>query len=288
MPERDLVEEYLRALAARSYSAHTVSAYASDLAGFRRVVCVPWAEVTRADVRRYAASLSSQAPATRTRKLSTLRAFFKWARRHGLLEATPMRAFRGPRGSRPLPHVFSRDQMTKLLAQAVQEVEAGPPRWRRFTTQRLAMLETLYSTGCRVSELTGLNVADVDGDTLLLRGKGKKERLAFLGGPAQQAIAQHLRLTRPTGALFESSHRKRFTNRGVEVTLGELFDRAGLHGFTIHSLRHSFATHLMDAGAGLREIQELLGHVSITTTRIYLSVSSARMAAAYSAAHPRA
>lgn len=244
-------------------------------------------------LRAFAAWLHGQgyAKTTIARRLAAVRSFGKHLCRHGLLSANPADALRGPKKDRPLPHVLQIADVMKLL----DAPQHDDPMGRRDR----AILETIYSAGLRVSELTGLNVADLqlDDGVALVRGKGKRERLALLGQPSTKALNEWLRdrdviidrLGQPLEAVFLNKWGTRLTTRSVGRLLVKYLRLAGLDPRTSpHTLRHSFATHLLDAGADIRGVQELLGHKNLTTTQVYTHVSTNRLQASYHAAHPRA
>ncbi len=231
------------------------------------------------------------AKTTIARRLAAVRTFGKFLCRQGTLVSNPAEALRSPRLNKKLPHFLTVDDIRKLLASP----SALSPLGRRDR----AMLETLYSAGLRVSELCGLNLADADlsDGVLLIRGKGKKERLALLGDQAIGAlktwIGDRKELLASVGAvgdaIFLNKSGGRLTTRSVGRLLVAHLQRAGLDPRTTpHTLRHSFATHLLDNGADIRGVQELLGHKSLATTQVYTHVTTARMRQSYHKAHPRA
>jgi integrase/recombinase XerC len=250
-------------------------------------------------IRPFLASLAEEnySAATMARKIATLRSFYKWAERRGLAAVNPMTLIRTPRQSKRLPKAITVEQVERLLS-APGEADVLGRRDR-------AMLETLYSTGIRVSELVGLNVVDLDaaGEALRIRGKGKKERLVPLGTHALGAIQRYAEMVeadakfgqvwaadrRPLAPLFLNKHGGRLSSRSVRRKLDKYLREAGLDPtISPHTLRHSFATHLLDNGADLRSVQELLGHQSLSTTQVYTHLSSQRLQQAYDDAHPRA
>jgi integrase/recombinase XerC len=231
--------------------------------------------------------------ATIARKLAALRSFFKFLIRRQIVEASPVASVKTPKQEKRLPRFLDEREVTKLL-DAPGEDDAFPRRDK-------ALLETLYSTGLRVSELVGLDVEDVDLRSGLVRarGKGKKERLVPIGSVAVQALQHYLeeerpRLLRPldgtpTHALFLNRDGTRLSARSVRRVLTRYISRTGLPTRTSpHTLRHTFATHLLDRGADLRSVQELLGHESLATTQIYTHVTTERLREGYLQAHPRA
>jgi integrase/recombinase XerC len=237
-------------------------------------------------------------PATTARKIATLRSFYKWMLKRGNTQINPMLLIRTPKQTKRLPKAITVDQIEILLS--------APDNRDTLGARDRAILETLYSTGVRVSELVDLNRNDLDqtGQTLNIRGKGKKERIVPLGSHAIAAIRHYLMLLEPDQRfaalrqqsmsdpalpLFVNKNGGRLSTRSVRRKLDKYLKSSGLD-ITIspHTLRHSFATHLLDNGADLRSVQELLGHQSLSTTQIYTHLSSMRMRTAYDEAHPRA
>ncbi len=288
----------------RDDSPHTVKAYERDLGAFA-AFCQDyyggpwsWAGVDRLAVRGFLAAEQRRGIAKRSvaRALSALRTFYRFLNATRGLEVNPARAARTPRLERTLPTYLDRVEVELLFAGAEARAAAGGLREARD----LAMLELFYSTGMRLSELAGLNDPDVDlvSDQVKLRGKGKKERIVPVGSHATSALRKYLRLrdnlaeTRSGGGnrpTFVNVRGKRITPRGVQLAMKRLFDTLArgkdLH---VHALRHSFATHLLDAGADLRAVQELLGHASLGTTQVYTHTSVERLKKVYHQAHPRA
>lgn len=243
-------------------------------------------------LRAYVAWLHEQkyAKATVARRLAAVRSFGKFLCRQSLLSENPAKSLRSPRQDRLLPHFLTLADVKKLLEAPAATDWAG----RRDR----AILETLYSSGIRVSELVGLDVSDADlnDGVVVVRGKGKKERLALLGPAATTAVTDWLadrsallsRLRRDTSAVFLNKNGTRLTSRSVGRLLVNYLTAAGLDPRTTpHTLRHSFATHLLDAGADIRGVQELLGHRSLSTTQIYTHVTTKRIQQSYQKAHPR-
>ena len=249
-------------------------------------------------IRAFLAHLGEQhySAATMARKIATLRSFFKWAERRGLSDINPMTLIRTPRQGKRLPKAITIEQIEKLLA-APDDKEVLGMRDR-------SMLETLYSTGIRVSELVGLEVDDIDltGESVRVKGKGKKERIVPLGAHALAAIRKYMDMLRADGRLlsawaegrphrplFVNKHGGRLSSRSVRRKLDKYLKAVGLDPtISPHTLRHSFATHLLDNGADLRSVQELLGHQSLSTTQVYTHLTTQRMQNAYNQAHPRA
>jgi integrase/recombinase XerC len=230
------------------------------------------------------------AKATVARRLAAVRSFGKFLCRQGVLQENPAKGLRGPRLDKKLPHFLTLADVKKLLAAPSSSEWAG----RRDR----AVLETLYSAGIRVSELVGLNLLDTDlaEGVVTVRGKGKKERLALLGPEAVVAINHWLpdraklveKAKKETPAIFLNKGGTRLTVRSVGRLLAKYLKTAGLDPRTSpHTLRHSFATHMLDAGADIRGVQELLGHKSLATTQVYTHVTTRRLQDSYKKAHPR-
>ncbi len=295
MPLAADVEAFLATLRdARQASPHTLRGYAAELAGV--VACfgaeTPVADLDARRLRDHVASRAAQdlAPASVARLVAAIRSFGTWLALTGRLGASPAGLLRAPRRGRKLPRWLEPDEIARLLAAPQGEVFA-PARAR-------AVLETLYSTGMRVGELCSLDEARLDllGGVVVVRGKGRKERLAPLGRPAIQALEQWRRVRDATfgrsardAAVFRGSRGGRLDQREVRRMLGDAIAEAGLAGRTTpHTLRHSFATHLLRAGADIRSVQELLGHASLATTQIYTHLSIDDLREAYQRAHPRA
>jgi len=260
------------------------------------------AAISTADLRGYVSGMhdAGYAKTTVSRRLASLRSFFRFGQREGWVSTNPAKPLRNPRKPRSLPHFLSTDEIGRLL-------EAPPPSDRQGLRDR-AILETLYSAGLRVSELVALNDDDVDyaGCVLHVRGKGKRERLAPIGSFAMKALKLYLAVRAaspalvrnvsegnpsklPSRPLFVNRFGRRLTTRSVGRMLEKYLRSTGLDSRTTpHTLRHSFATHLLDRGADIRSVQELLGHKSLVTTQIYTHVSTAGLRAAYERAHPRA
>jgi integrase/recombinase XerC len=228
--------------------------------------------------------------ATMARKIATLRSFHKWLERTGVISRNPMTIIRTPRQSRRLPKAITVAHVERLLA--------APEAATLLGCRDRAMLETLYSTGIRVSELVGIDMQDVDepGQALIVCGKGRRERIVPLGSHALRAISDWITTRRRHGhempgeePLFINRHGTRISTRSVRRKVSKYLEQAGLDpGISPHTLRHSFATHLLDNGADLRAVQELLGHRSLSTTQIYTHLTTRRMREAYDNSHPRA
>lgn len=295
----EAIADYLRHLALeKNASEHTVKSYREDLTQARDFFQTRIAQedsdlskITTRLLRAHLAWLHEQgyAKTTVARRLAAVRSWCRFLCRRGHMTTNPAEGLRGPRQDKKLPHFLSREDIVRLLE--------APPAETPLGLRDRALLETLYSAGLRVSELTGLNLDDLDFDGALatVRGKGRKERLALLGPQALSALRSWLE-SRPTvvghrvqPAVFLNQRGTRLTSRSVGRLLEKYLTQAGLDRRTSpHTLRHSFATHLLDAGADIRSVQELLGHRSLTTTQIYTHVTTQRLQETYQKAHPRA
>jgi integrase/recombinase XerC len=287
-------EEFLGSLG--SVAPRTVEAYGRDLAGF-----ATWAErggvhgpdqVDRVLLRRYVAHLATRRYAKRSiaRKVSALRRYFRWAARRGVVETDPSITLSAPSGDGRLPRVLRQDELTTLLDDPPARAADDPARRARDD----AVLELLYGSGVRVGELCALSVGDVDLERsrAVVWGKGGKQRTVPLSEPAVHALRQWLGAARdgwrqgsaPRDALFLNQRGHRLSARDVR----RILDRRAASPTHPHALRHTFATHLLDGGADLRAVQELLGHADLATTQRYTHVSRERLRSVYDATHPRA
>jgi integrase/recombinase XerC len=297
----EALAEFLRHLSLeKNASSHTVKSYREDLTQavefFRTRLGgqTPGpAHLTTRLLRAYLAWLHEQgyAKSTIARRISAVRSWCRFLCRQGVLAVNPTEGLRGPRQDKNLPHFLSEADIQTLLTM--------PPAQTPLGLRDRAILETLYSAGLRVSELTGLNLEDMDlaSGMVTVRGKGKRERLALLGPPAKEALERWLAQRdqiaairpRPSPAVFLNQRGSRLTSRSVGRLLEKYLAQAGLDRRTSpHTLRHSFATHLLDRGADIRSVQELLGHRSLATTQIYTHVTTHRLRESYHRAHPRA
>jgi integrase/recombinase XerC len=298
----DALTEFLRYLALeRNASPHTVKSYREDLGQalefFRSQLSGRVREPRELTTRMLRAFLASQheqgyAKTTIARRLAAIRSWCRYLCRQGDLESNPADGLRGPRQDKKLPHFLSEADLLSLLE--------APPDDTPLGLRDRAILETLYSAGLRVSELTGLDLDDLDLDAGLakVRGKGKRERLAVLGPPARTTIKDWLAVRetvaggprpRARQAVFLNKNGTRLTSRSVGRLLEKYLTQAGLDPNTSpHTLRHSFATHMLDRGADVRSVQELLGHRKLATTQIYTHVTTTRLRESYHKAHPRA
>ncbi len=287
----------------RNDSPHTVKAYERDVRAFAAFCdryyggAWSWAGVDRLAIRGWLGAMQQRGLAKRSvaRALSALRTFYRFLSATRGVDVNPAKAMRTPKLERTLPAHLDRAEIDLVFVDAERRAAAGG-----FPEARdLAMLELFYSTGIRLAELAGLNDADVDlvSDQVKVRGKGKKERIVPVGSHAGQALRRYYRHRDALGmsgtadrrAVFVSRRGRRLSPRGVQLAmkrlLGALARGRDLH---VHSLRHSFATHLLDAGADLRAVQELLGHASLGTTQVYTHTSVERLKKVYHQAHPRA
>jgi integrase/recombinase XerC len=280
-------------------ASSTVAAYQRDVGMF-----VGWAErgglvgperVERLHLRRYLAYLATRGYARRTiaRRASALRRYFGWLRRRRLVETDPAAGLHAPKGEARLPRVLRPDELRNLLPEPVAPGPPDPAGVARDLRDD-AVVEVLYGSGLRVAELAGLDVDEVDLDRgrMVVRGKGGKSRTVPLTEPAVQALGRWLADGReqlvshlsPAGAVFLNQRGKRLTPRDAR----RIVDRRSAAPTHPHALRHTFATHLLDGGADLRVVQELLGHADLSTTQRYTHVSKERLRAVYDASHPRA
>jgi len=301
------VDQYLSHLRdARNASEHTVRSYASDLQQFMQWLAseklaegTGWGGVTPLMIRGFLSALVQQQYEHRSvlRKLSTLKAFFKWMERSAFIESNPAAAVRSPKSPRPLPDVLDLAEVERMLALA----NGDSP----FAARDRALIEVLYATGMRVSEAAALKLPEINWNSNEIRvvsGKGNKERIVLLGRYARKALEHYV--AEPRGALLaKKRNRLDYTtdavwinSRGTPLSAHAIYtmvlDYAGRAGIlkhvSPHTLRHSFATHLLQNGADLRVVQELLGHQSLSSTQIYTRISAAHLKEAYVKAHPRA
>ena len=294
---RGLIDAFLRELAAtRGASAHTLRAYGGDLSELAshldRVGVSDPRVVTPRTLRGFLAELDERGLSRRTvqRKLSAIRSFFRYLLLRGRIDTHPAKGLRPAKGEKKLPHTLEEAEVEALLAAP----DVATPAGRRDR----ALLETMYSAGTRAAETVGLDRMDLDLKTGVarVRGKGRKERLAPLGSFAVTALRDYLSdparprpITRAGDAIFLNRAGGRLTTRSLGRLVEQAALRAGLRRrATPHTLRHSFATHLLDRGADLRAVQELLGHAHLVTTQIYTHVSVERLRRIYEQAHPRA
>ncbi len=299
----------------RNDSENTVLGYVRDIGQFAQFAfgeeakpSFDWTSITRNTGRAFLAGLSraEAEPATVRRKLSAMRTFFKFLIREGFIKENPFAGLRGPRMRRDLPDVLTVNEITDLLerntpAEFEREATSDKELETRYLDLRnAAILELLYSTGARVGEAAELSLEDIDFSQACIKvfGKGRKERICPLGRPAIKALNRMLEAARrvwgtvstaPQEPLFRNWKGTRLTTRSIERLMKKCLTTAGIPGnYSPHALRHSFATHLLDAGADLRAVQELLGHESLSTTQIYTHVSVDHLRRVYHTSHPRA
>jgi len=321
MIDLPLIEQFLTYLEVeRNFSGHTIRSYTTDLTQFCQFLTAladapagvetlnaenlpaeaslevamlskALPAVTPLEIRAYLAMMhnSEYSKATVARKLATLRSFYKYHVRTGVVSASPVAAIRTPRQDKRLPKCLEVGQIETLLQ--------APDASSLLGSRDLAILETIYSAGLRVSELVGLNIEDLDefSEALRIRGKGKKERLAPLGSKAIMAIDAYMEKRGPQfgvsteGPLFINKLGQRISERSIRRKLDKYLAMAGIPiHISPHTLRHSFATHMLNAGADLRSVQELLGHESLSTTQIYTHLTTSRLKEVYDKAHPMA
>jgi site-specific recombinase XerD len=290
----------------RGLAAHTLAAYRRDLARYQAAMTDRGrshiGEVTVPDVAAYLAGLRQGgdghpplAASSAARAMAAVRGLHAFAASEGLAGADPASQLPAPVPSRRLPRAIGIAEVERLLAAAAPGGAAGGPLQLRDR----ALLELLYGTGARISEAVGLDTGDVGEPTLRLAGKGGKHRIVPVGSYAAEAMDAYLVRARPalaaatrrvpaSPAVFLNARGGRLSRQGAWGVLKAAADRAGLAGVSPHTLRHSFATHLLDGGADVRVVQELLGHASVTTTQVYTLVTVDKLREVYAAAHPRA
>jgi integrase/recombinase XerC len=301
-PRREVAEFLTHLEKERDQSPHTVKAYRRDLEAFTEFCDRhyggrwKWASVDRLGMRGFLGELERRGLSKRTaaRSLSAVRSFYRYLQLHHGIPNAAARAAKVPKVSKRLPTYLDREHTERLF-----EWAEGRAAGDEFApTRDLAMLELFYSTGIRLSELSGMNLEDLDllSDQAKVRGKGRKERLVPVGSRAVLAMRRYLHLreevvSRVGGdrrAVFLTRRGRRMPPRGIQRVVHVMFDAVGGDGLRVHSLRHTFATHMLDAGADLRAVQELLGHASLSTTQVYTHTSVERLKKVYQQAHPRA
>ena len=314
-PAPPVLDRFLRSLHARDASPNTTRAYATAVGAYLDWLAergTDWRRPTRPDLRAYLAHLGGRgARSTVAQRLAAIRSFHRWAARDGLAPGDPWGAIATPRLPRRLPRVLEADQIAALLDAVDDELAAAVARRAGGPAEALALrdralIETTYAAGLRISELAAADLPSLDlrRGELRVIGKGDKERIGLLGRPAVAALEDYLEHGRPPlldrrrgagaaapipTAIFLNHHGQPLGIRGVRYRLDRLCRAAGLpEGVSPHTIRHSFATHLLDGGADLRVVQELLGHENLATTQVYTHVSPGRLREAYRSAHPRA
>ncbi|HEX7590411.1 MAG TPA: tyrosine-type recombinase/integrase [Candidatus Limnocylindrales bacterium] len=317
-------DRFLQALEARGSSANTIRSYRTSLDAYLAWLGSgghDWTAPSRSELRAYLAILGEgRGKRTVAQRLAALRSFYRFATRQGLTAGNPLAAMATPRQPRRLPEVLTIAETERLIETAGKGADAGGQNSHRLATpdrealsaalrvRDVAIIETAYAAGLRISELASLTLSAVDlrRGEVRVTGKGRKERASLLGVPARAALAKYIDEARPvlaarsailptgplaqdSGILFLNHLGAPLGVRGLRYRLERLRVAAGLpEGVSPHTLRHSFATHLLDGGADLRVVQELLGHESLATTQLYTHVSPTRLRAAYTASHPRA
>jgi site-specific recombinase XerD len=319
------LDGYLAALAARDTSAHTQRAYRTAVGQFLRWLSaerdVDWARPGRADLRAYLAELAERGMSRSSiaSRVAALRSFYRHARREGWVPGDPWAAVTTPRLPKRLPQVLAVSDVERLLdavegsaghrrtaagrvadAAVAASLEGRDERSRALVLRDRAIVETAYAAGLRISEMAAARVVDLDlrRGELRVVGKGRKARVGLLGGPARDALAAYLDEGRPRliaargddpGTLFLNATGGPLGVRGMRYRIDRLVHLSGLpDGASPHTLRHSFASHMLEGGADLRVVQELLGHESLATTQVYTHVSPGRLRSVYRQAHPRA
>jgi len=271
----------------KNYSSHTILNYRIDLEEFAKFIDkTPIEAIEYPDLRRFLAQLKGRnlKPRSLARKLSSLRSFLKFLQREGVIKTNPAKLLVTPKLDKPLPHFMSEEE-------SVQLIEA-PQSGKINSLRDKAIFEVLYSTGIRVSELVGLNVDDVDffGNIIKVMGKGKKERMVPIGDQALKILKEYLDSRKIDNKfIFVNKGGTRLGDRSVRNIINKyILEQAMSQHVTPHMFRHSFATHLLDHGADLRSVQELLGHVNLSTTQIYTHLTTEKLKKVYDQSHPRA
>jgi integrase/recombinase XerC len=275
----------------KNASAYTITNYEVDLQAFALFLGEkPVESVDHLTLRRFLADMRAKNYSKRTvaRKLASLRSLFRFLYREGYIKANPITAISTPKLDKRLPVVLDENRVSKLVQMPSADTDSG--------LRDRAILETLYSCGIRVSELVGLDIDDVDfiAGVIKVLGKGSKQRMVPIGEPAIAAIRRYVETREPKkvrekDAVFLNKSGRRLTDRSIRRVLDKYIKLASItEHISPHSLRHSFATHLLDRGADLRSVQELLGHMNLSTTQIYTHVTMERLKTAYDKAHPRA
>jgi len=288
------IEKFLLYLeGSRGYSSHTVSAYRADLLRFMAYLGTGGSppdleKIDRYNLRGFLGCLVSKgySSATVIRNLASLRSFFRYLCRQGVLRSNPTRGLPAPKREKILPKFLTIQEMAEILEAPVAE---DPKGWRNH-----AIVELFYSTGIRLSELVGLRIGSIDflGGSIRVRGKGKKERIVPIGRKASLSIRRYLKSredgNRDTAPLFTARKGSPVSARQVQrIVRAMLSSAAHRRGYSPHAIRHSFATHLLENGADILSVKELLGHSSLSTTQIYTHLTVDRLKEVYARAHPR-
>ncbi|MFH1355262.1 MAG: tyrosine recombinase XerC [Candidatus Omnitrophota bacterium] len=285
------IDKFIRYLEIeKNYSKHTILNYRLDLGGFSKFVSgIDPQKVDYFTLRKYLATLKEKSLRNRTvnRHLSSLRSFFRFLTRDGYIKTNPILILSSPKLEKHLPQFLTEEEVTKLIESVLPKDQKDIPGLRDR-----AILETFYSAGLRISELVGLNTEDMDfiGGIIKVRGKGKKERVVPIGDIAISSIRKYIeKRNKQSEAVFLNRSNRRISSRGVRNIVFKYLQRVRMRsGISAHTLRHSFATHLLNRGADLRTVQELLGHANLSTTQIYTHLTTDRLKSVYDKSHPRA
>ena len=285
------IEKFIRYLEIeKNYSPHTILNYRLDLEHFSKFLGE--LDVEKVDylaVRKYLALLKEKNLGNRTvnRRLSSLRSFFKFLTREGYLKANPILSVSSPKLEKHLPQFLTEEETKRLIESAFPKNDED-----ELSLRDRAILETFYSTGMRIAELVSIDARDIDfiSNIIKVMGKGKKERIVPIGDMALLAIRKYLEKRKKTSdTIFLNKNGSRITTRGVRGIVSKYIKISGTkQGVSPHTLRHSFATHLLNRGADLRTVQELLGHANLSTTQIYTHLTTEKLKSVYDKAHPRA
>ncbi len=274
----------------KNYSGHTILNYKLDLKDFNKFLAgTDLEKVDYLALRKYLAVLKEKNLSSRSvgRRLSALRSFFRFLSREGYIKTNPILMLSSPKLDKHLPSFMTEEEVSKLIESAFAKNEKDI-----LGLRDRAILEAFYSSGLRISELVGLNLQDVDfiSGILKIRGKGKKERIVPVGEAALTAMRKYLdRRKKQADAVFLNKNNRRITTRGVRYIVVKYLRVAGIKpGVSAHTFRHSFATHLLNRGADLRTVQELLGHANLSTTQIYTHLTTDKLKSVYDKAHPHA
>ncbi len=285
------IEKFIRYMEIeKNYSTHTILNYKLDLQDFSRFLS--GTELEKVDylmLRKYLAVLKEKKLGSRSvgRRLSALRSFFRFLSRERYIKSNPILMLSSPKLDKHLPSFMTEDEVYKLIESAFAKNDKD-----LLGLRDRAILETFYSSGFRISELVGLNINDLDviSGVVKIRGKGKKERIVPIGEAALSTIKKYLdKRKKQADAVFLNNNSRRITTRGVRDIVVKYLRVAGIKpGVSAHTFRHSFATHLLNRGADLRTVQELLGHANLSTTQIYTHLTTERLKSVYDKAHPHA
>ncbi|MDD5196094.1 MAG: tyrosine recombinase XerC [Candidatus Omnitrophota bacterium] len=285
------IEKFMRYMEIeKNYSEHTLTNYKLDLKDFNKFCGeLNLEKIDYLLLRKYLAVLKEKNLGNRTvgRHLSALRSFFRFLCREGYLKANPILMLSSPRLDKHLPSFMTEEEVFKLIESALPKDNND-----ELGLRNRAILETFYSSGLRISELVALSLDDVDfiAGIVKAKGKGKKERVVPIGDAALTAIRKYLdKRKKQSNAVFLNKNGKRISTRGVRDAVGKYLKSAGIQrGVSPHTFRHSFATHLLNRGADLRTVQELLGHANLSTTQIYTHLTTDKLKNVYDKAHPHA